>query len=396
MGCATCGTTATTENGKPAGCKGNGNCHTGGCNKFNTFDWLSDIPLSVDQRFDICEISFKNGNHKGFYRNTSKLDLTRGDMVVVNAPNGYDIGEVSLSGELVRLQMKKKGVKPDSKDVGTILRIATDNDLKVLEEARSMEKETMLKARVIARNLNLDMKVGDVEYQGDKRKATFYYIADGRVDFRELIKLYAREFRVKVEMRQIGARQEAGLIGGVGSCGRELCCSTWLADFKSVTTSAARYQNLSINQTKLSGQCGRLKCCLNYELDTYMDALQQFPKKADRLETKRGEACLQKTDIFKGLMWYTYSDDQNYIPLTVEMVKVVQELNRKGKRPDALMAVAIEEPEEDMVEEYADVVGHVNLNILEKGTKKKKKKRRNRNRNQNRRRGGGGDKSKNN
>ena len=242
----------------------------------NTFDWLSVMDVEDPEPFDIVEVSFKNGARKSFYKNPESLDIITGDNVVVETGTGYDIGRITLSGDLVRLQMKKKNVDEDAV-LHAVLRRANDRDMERLEEARSMEKHTMIRSRVIARTLGLEMKIGDVEYQGDKRKATFFYTADGRVDFRELIRHYAKEFRVKIEMRQIGARQESARIGGLGSCGRELCCSTWLTDFKSVSTAAARYQNLAINQAKLSGQCGRLKCCLNYELDTYLDALEHFP-----------------------------------------------------------------------------------------------------------------------
>ena len=284
MACGSCSTKCSTdilvdgENVK--GCRSNGGC-TGGCNRLNVFDWLSDLPFSAQQ--DTCkivEVSFKNGSRKAFFRNLTNIDCYTGDMVLVEAKTGgYDIGRISLSGELVRLQMRKKAIAENS-DLPRLIRIATENDLDRFEDIKRQEHDTMVLARVIARQLGLRMKIGDVIYQGDGRKATFYYTAEDRVDFRELIKQYAREFRIKIEMRQIGSRQEAGLIGGIGTCGRELCCSTWLTDFKSVSTVAARYQNLAINQAKLSGQCGRLKCCLNYELDSYLDAIKSFPKNA--------------------------------------------------------------------------------------------------------------------
>ena len=242
------------------------------------------MDISDSELYDIVEVSFKNGSRKSFYQNPPYVRAIIGDTVVVESASGYDVGRISLTGELVRLQMKKKKVS-ETTIFPKLIRLANNRDLEKLEDARALERDTMIRARAIARSLNLDMKLGDVEYQGDRRKATFYYTADGRVDFRELIRHYAKEFRVKIEMRQIGARQESSRIGGLGSCGRELCCSTWLTNFKSVTTGAARYQNLAINQSKLSGQCGRLKCCLNYELDTYMDALQDFPVKHERLYT---------------------------------------------------------------------------------------------------------------
>ncbi len=328
MGCSSCGSSS------PGGCQNNGNCGTGGCNKLNTYDWLSDLSIPDATEFDIVEVSFRNGSRKGFYRRQSQMFGLSGELVVVEADSGYDIGKVALSGDLVKLQMKKKGVLEEAIN-HNILRVANPRDLERLTEARGKERDVMIKSRVMARSLELDMKIGDVEFQADKRKATFYYIAEGRVDFRELIKLFAREFRVKIEMRQIGARQESSRIGGIGSCGRELCCSTWLTNFKSVSTTAARYQNLAINQSKLSGQCGRLKCCLNYELDTYLDALKAFPRKADFLETEAGRAILVKTDIFRGLMFYVYENNKanKFYPITVEKVKEVLEQNRKGVKP---------------------------------------------------------------
>ena len=302
MGCASCG---TSVDGKPKGCNSNGGCSSGGCNKLNTFDWLAKLDVADYDEFDVVEVSFKNGSRKSFYHNPPHARAIIGDTVVVESASGYDVGRISLTGELVRLQMKKKKVSNDA-IFPKILRRANERDFEKLQEARSLEQRTMVRARAIARSLGLEMKMGDVEYQGDKRKATFYYTADGRVDFRELIRHYAKEFKVKIEMRQIGARQESSRIGGMGSCGRELCCSTWLTNFKSVTTGAARYQNLAINQSKLSGQCGRLKCCLNFELDSYLDALQDFPEHHERLHTEAGTAVLIKTDIFKRQMVYTY------------------------------------------------------------------------------------------
>ncbi len=371
MSCAGCSVGA--HNGVPAGCKSNGHCATGGCNKLNTYDWLRAMPVPASQRFTIHEVSFKNGIRKGFYANSNGLDVMTGDMVCVETDSGFDVGRISLSGELVKLQMKKRRVPIDGK-FSPILRKATDADLERMMEGRAMEGATMLKARTYARELNLNMKIGEVEYQGDKRKATFYYIADDRVDFRELIKIYAREFRVKIEMRQIGARQEAGKIGGLGSCGRELCCSTWLTDFKSVSTHAARYQNLSINQSKLSGQCGRLKCCLNFELDTYMDALQEFPKQADYLRTEAGDARLIKTDIFKKLMVYEYKDGGKQYAITLENVREILAMNAKGQRPEHLEEMKYEEEPAPKEVEYATVIEQVSLRTIEKAEKKRKHK----------------------
>src|SRR5437773_3233388 len=309
MGCGSCGI-------KPNGCKSNGGCNTGSCNRMNTYDWLYNLPVAdVDSSCKVVEVSFNNGSRKDFLRNVTLQHFEKADLVSVEGVSGFDVGEVSLTGEIVRLQMKKRNVKEDNPEMKKILRRASDRDIEIWKQNKVREPEAIIRSRAIARQLKLEMKISEVEMQADGRKATFFYIADGRVDFRELIKIYAGEFKLKVEMRQIGARQESAKVGGIGSCGRELCCATWLTDFKSVNTTAARYQNLSINQTKLSGQCGRLKCCLNYELDTYMDALSVFPDHADHLETIKGVAHLQKRDIFKNLMWYSYSDNNKQHPL---------------------------------------------------------------------------------
>lgn len=383
MGCGSCG---SSINGVPAGCGNNGTCGTGGCNKLNTFDWLSDLPYSAQyDKFKVVEVSFKNGSRKGFFRNLTNIDCHTGDYVAVEGnTGGFDIGKISLSGELVRLQMKKKRVDEEA-DLPRLVRLASERDMERWEYAKEQEYPTMLMARVIARRLDLRMKIGDVEYQGDGRKATFYYTADERVDFRELIKIFAKEFRVKIEMRQIGARQEAGRIGGLGTCGRELCCSTWLTDFKSVSTAAARYQNLAINQSKLSGQCGRLKCCLNYELDTYLEALQEFPKNADTLYTGRGTARLIKTDIFKRLMWYVLPESLMQYPLKVDQVKHIQELNREGDKPDdltSLVYAAIMEEQKNVAYD----VGEVELDDVEELKREKRRKRKKRRRNRERER----------
>jgi cell fate regulator YaaT (PSP1 superfamily) len=372
MACAGCGTGAE---GKPSGCKSNGGCSSGGCNRLNVFDWLANIPLSDSLApFDIIEVSFNNGSRKDFYRNTTKQFLEKGEMVTVEGVSGFDIGQISLTGELVKLQMKKRRIE-DTPEVKKVLRRATTEDLNRMNDNKAREKDALIKARAIARSIGLEMKLAEVEIQADGRKATFFYTADDRVDFRELIKLYAGEFRVKVEMRQIGARQEAGKVGGIGSCGRELCCSTWLTDFKSVNTTAARYQNLSINQAKLSGQCGRLKCCLNYELDTYLDALKEFPEDADSIETANGVATLQKRDIFKNLMWYAYGDSNKQYPLTISRVKEIRQLNKQNIRPEDLKpveVVATKPKETDLG--FADVVGQISLRSLEKASQKRKHK----------------------
>ena len=310
----------------------------------NVFDWLSDMEGPGQYLFDIVEIRFKNGR-KEFFRNSNDLALTTGDAVVVDVPNGHHVGHVSLQGELVRLQMKKKAVKDDD-EIKAIYRIASQKDLDKFRDVKKREMPTLYRTRQIIDDLKLDMKLTDIEYQADNTKATFYYSADDRVDFRELIKLLAAEFKIRVEMRQISLRQEAGRLGGIGSCGRELCCSTWMGEFKSVSTQAARYQNLSLNPSKLSGQCGRLKCCLNYELDTYMDALKDIPELNKPLETQKGLAKLQKTDIFRKIMWFGYDNENTWYPLDVKRVNEILEMNKKGKKPVTLA--------EDIVEEVVD------------------------------------------
>lgn len=372
MACAGCG---TGVEGKPSGCKSNGGCSTGGCNRLNVFDWLSNIPLGDSLApFDIIEVSFNNGSRKDFFRNVTRQHLDKGEMVTVEGVSGFDVGTVSLTGELVKLQMKKRRAE-DTPEIKKVLRRSSNDDLQRMADNKAREKDALIKSRAIARNLGLEMKLAEVEIQADGRKATFFYTADDRVDFRELIKVYASEFRAKVEMRQIGARQEAGKVGGIGSCGRELCCSTWLSDFKSVNTTAARYQNLSINQAKLSGQCGRLKCCLNYELDTYLDALKEFPDDADTIETAGGVANLQKRDIFKSLMWYSYEGSNKQYPLTITRVKEIRQLNRQGVKPEELKAVEVvtAKPKETDLG-FADVVGQISLKSLEKTVQKRKQK----------------------
>lgn len=330
MGCA-CG---TKKDGKVSGCNNNGACNTGGCNKMNVFDWLSNMDMPVEDKFKVVEVRFKNGR-KDFYRNTEKLSLTTGDAIIVEAQTGHHLGHVSLQGELVRLQMQKKKVANDD-EIKKIYRIAHNRDLDKYEETKKRDSPTLYRSREIVKQYKLAMKLSDVEYQADNTKATFFYSAEDRVDFRELIKQLAGEFKVRVEMRQISLRQEAGRIGGIGVCGRELCCSTWLSDFKNVATSAARYQNLSLNPSKLSGQCGRLKCCLNYELETYMDALKYIPEVEAPLLTEQGEARLQKTDIFRKIMWFGYKEDNNWYPLNVERVNEILQLNKEGKKPATL------------------------------------------------------------
>ena len=375
MSCTSCNT------GKPGGCQSNGSCSSGSCNRMNVHDWLANLPFSDPQsNCRITEVSFNQGSRKDFYRNNTLHVFEKGDVIAVEGVSGYDVGSVSLTGELVRLQLKKRGLKEDNSEFRKILRFATDTDIRKWKETKEREHEVLIRSRAMARQLKVDLKMAEVEIQADGRKATFFYIADDRVDFRELIKVYATEFKVKVEMKQIGARQEAGKVGGIGSCGRELCCSTWLTDFKSVNTNSARYQNLSINQTKLSGQCGRLKCCLNYELDSYLDALQHFPDDAEVIEVAKGRAFLIKKDIFRNLMWYSMQDSTRHYPLSIESVKKIQEQNRQGIKPDALETVEIISGKPKEAEpEFVDVVGHISLKSLDKNNRKHRDNNRNRN-----------------
>lgn len=373
MGCASCGS------GTPNGCKNNGSCGTGGCNKLEVFDWLANVQLPAGQDpYDILEVRFKN-SRKGFFRNTKNITLQAGDVVVVEGSPGLDVGVVSVVGELARIQVKKKAPNLKSLEAKKIKRIAVQEDIDKWIKARSLEKEVMYKSRTLAVNLGLEMKISDVEYQGDLTKATFYYTAEGRVDFRQLIRDMADEFKIRIEMRQIGSRQEASRLGGIGSCGRELCCSTWLTDFRSVSTSAARYQQLSLNPQKLAGQCGKLKCCLNYELDMYLDAVKSFPKGDLRLKTEKGTATHIKTDVFKEQMWYAYDGDAGVgaglIPLTPDQVREIIAMNKAGKMPgslnDYIEEIEVQEPD------YTNVVGQDSLNRFEHlFTKKKKKKKR--------------------
>ena len=372
MGCGSCSSGGGCSTN---GCNSNGGCKTGGCNRLNVFDWLSDMELpTFFEEFDIVEVRFKGGR-KDFYRNINSLPLITGDAVVVDVPNGHHIGYVSLKGELVRLQMLKKKVD-NNEEIRSIYRVATEKDLEKLQVVQDLESDTMYRARTIIQECKLKMKLSDVEYQADRSKATFYYSAEDRVDFRDLIKKLADEFKIRVEMRQISLRHEAGRLGGIGSCGRELCCATWLTDFKSVSTTAARYQNLSLNPSKLSGQCGRLKCCLNYELETYMDALKDIPNVTRPLLTQRGEALIQKTDIFKRVMWFGFHDDNNWYPVNVERVKEILDMNAQGIQPEALVAL-VEDPKK-AVSLAAQVEGNLER-LDEKFTKPKKKKKKKKN-----------------
>jgi cell fate regulator YaaT (PSP1 superfamily) len=378
MGCGNCG--VATEGGKPSGCQSNGGCSSGGCNRLNVFNWLADIPLSdFGKPYDIVEVSFNKGSRKDYFRNTEGHLFHKGEMVAVEGVGGFDVGEISLTGELVKLQLKKYSVKEEAVDK-KILRSVTDNDLNIFYRQKESEKETLIRSRAIAKQLNLEMKIAEAEWQADGKKVTFFYTADARVDFRELIKVYASEFKAKIEMRQIGARQESAKVGGIGSCGRELCCSTWLSDFKTVNTTAARYQNLSINQTKLSGQCGRLKCCLNYELDTYMDALKGFPQHAEVLELEQGRANLQKKDIFRNLMWYSFAGSNKQYPLTIERVREIMELNANGIKPAELEAVEVQASQRGNISKVVEMgfvndVGQIQLSSLKGNNNNNKKKK---------------------
>ena len=389
MGCGSGGCGTSKDGGAPGGCQSHGSCASGGCNRMNVHDWLANLPFSdPESNCRIVEISFNNGSRKDYFKNTTLHYFEKGEMVAVEGVSGFDVGMVNLTGELVRLQLKKNNIDEKSPDIKKILRRASETDLAKMQETKPREAKVLIRSRAMARQLKLELKMAEVEIQADGRKATFFYIADDRVDFRELIKLYAGEFKVKVEMRQIGARQEAGKVGGIGSCGRELCCSTWLTDFKSVNTNAARYQNLSINQTKLSGQCGRLKCCLNYELDTYLDALQFFPTDCDMLEVAKGRAFLVKKDIFRNLMWYTMADSNKQYPLTIETVKKIKAQNREGIKPEEMETVEVVSGKPKEIEpEYADIVGQISLKSLEKTTRKRRDKERAQQQNQ--QRGGG-------
>lgn len=373
MGCSSC---SNNNSGLPNGCKNNGACGVHGCDKLDVFDWLAGIELPLGQRpFDIVEVRFKNGR-KSFYR-SNDLEFHVGDVVVVEASPGYDVGIVSLTGELVRIQMQKKGAK-DNHEVRRVQRKATEQDIQKWQEARKLEYDTMIQSRMIARNLGLQMKIGDVEYQGDKSKAIFYYTAEDRVDFRELIRKLADAFRVRVEMRQIGMRQESGRIGGIGSCGRELCCSTWLTDFRSVSTSAARYQQLSLNPSKLAGQCGKLKCCLNYELDQYVEAIKEFPPANTKLKIEKGICFHFKTDIFKRIMYFINKDEAGGSPVAIPLEKVMEiiEMNERGESPVSLIDYSVIE-EVEVEESFMNVVGQDSLTRFD--SKKRSKKSRSKN-----------------
>ncbi|SIQ06016.1 PSP1 domain-containing protein [Maribacter ulvicola] len=390
MSCSSC---STGKDGQPKGCKNNGTCGTDGCNKLTVFDWLSNMSLPNGERpFDFVEVRFKN-SRKEFFRNTENLSLSIGDIVATQAQSGHDIGMVTLTGELVRVQMKRKKVSFTDEEAPKVYRKASQKDIDIWQKCRDREEEIKKRAREIAIILKLQMKISDVEFQGDGSKATFYYTADERVDFRQLIKDMAKAFGIRIEMRQIGYRQEAQRLGGIGSCGRELCCSTWLTDFRSVSTSAARYQQLSLNPQKLAGQCGKLKCCLNYELDVYVDALKDFPAQDTKLFTEKGLAFCQKTDIFKEMLWFSYREDPgNWHVLSKDQVNEILFKNKKKEKVASLEMYAMEIAVEEKVV-FENVVGQDSLTRFDKpkgggnrNRNKNKNKNRNRNKNKNKNR----------
>lgn len=371
MSCNNCTTHTKEGTTIPKGCKNHGTCGTDGCNKLSIFDWLANISLpSGQEKFDCVEVRFKN-SRKEFFRNSEKLPLQMGDIVTTEASTGHDVGIVTLTGELVKVQMNKRKVK-NSDTLPKIYRKANQRDIEMWQEARAKEEIVQKKSRELAIALGLEMKISDVEFQGDGQKATFYYTAEERIDFRQLIKDMAREFSTRIEMRQIGFRQEAARLGGIGSCGRELCCSTWLTDFRSVNTTAARYQQLSLNPQKLAGQCGKLKCCLNYELDSYTDALKDFPKMDTKLHTEKGVAVCQKVDIFKRLMWFTYENDVvNWHKLSVDDVKEIQQLYAKNQ-PVASLEEYASKLEESPSLDFQNVVAQDSITRFDTPKKKKK------------------------
>jgi cell fate regulator YaaT (PSP1 superfamily) len=363
-------THAQTENNKCT------TCSSPGSDKLNVYDWLSGMHMPTQSRF--VEVKFKN-TRKDYYLNDSGLSLYPGEVVVVDGIRGFDIGIVSLVGELVPFQMKRKNIKPDHESIKKLLRKPNQEELDRWTSMRNKEYDTMLESRKFAEELRLNMKISDVEYQADGAKVTFFYTADDRVDFRELIKVLADKFKARIEMRQIGARQEAGRLGGIGTCGRELCCSSWLSDFRSVSTSAARYQQLAINPQKLAGQCGKLKCCLNFELDAYLDALKGFPSTDKKLKAKNGTFYFQKADIFRNRLWYSKSGDPKLICLSSEKVMEIIEMNSKGNFPETLDSYSEVPENHGSRDRYSEVVGQDSLTRFDKNSnRKKKRKKRNR------------------
>ena len=380
MGCTSC---SSGVDGQPKGCKNNGTCGSDGCNKLTVFDWLSNMALPGDQKpFIGVEIRFKNGR-KHIYKNSENLSLSMGDVVATEAMSGYDIGIVTLTGELVKVQMKKKKQNEKIEELPKIYRKATQKDIDIWQTVRAKEPEIQKRSREIAIHLGLKMKISDIEYQGDGSKTTFYYTAEERVDFRQLIRDFASAFSTRVEMKQVGFRQEAARLGGIGSCGRELCCSTWLTDFRSVKTSAARYQQLSLNPQKLAGQCGKLKCCLNYELDTYLDALKDFPKNDIKLITEKGIAVCQKTDIFKRILWYGYEKQgMNWHQISVDKANEIIALNKKGEKVSCIEDFEeVERVSESKI--FENAVGQDSLTRFDKPKSKNNRRRNNKSKNRN-------------
>lgn len=379
MGCSSC---STGKDGQPRGCRNNGTCGSDGCNKLTVFDWLSNMSQPDENlAFDCVEVRFKN-SRKEFFRNKAGLSLHIGSIVSTQAKSGHDVGIVTLTGELVRVQMKRKKVDPASEEIPKIYRIATQKDIDKWQKVRGQEEEIKKRSREMAIILGLEMKISDVEFQGDGSKATFYYTAEDRVDFRQLIKDMAKAFGMRIEMRQIGYRQEAQRLGGIGSCGRELCCSTWLTDFRSVSTASARYQQLSLNPQKLAGQCGKLKCCLNYELDLYLETLRDFPATDTKLKTEKGQAFCQKADIFKGMMWFSYRDDpSNWHRLTTEQVNEIVEINAANKKVTSLEEYSAENTRDSTLL-FENSVGQDSLTRFDKPRRSRGSKRRKPRRNQ--------------
>lgn len=378
MSCANC---SNNINGKPNGCRSNGHCVSGGCSQMSSYNWLTNLDLDASIA-EVAEISFKNGR-KGFFYNEKQLPIYVGDAVVVEASPGRDVGMVSLTGELVKHQMARKKVKTINRELRKVVRKAQEDDILKWKSAKAREEQTMHRARAIVIQLNIQMKLSDVEFQGDESKAIFYYTAESRIDFRELIRRLADEFKIRIEMKQIGSRQEAARIGGIGSCGRELCCSTWMSDFRSVTTGAARYQQLSLNPQKLAGQCGKLKCCLNFELDQYVEQVKKFPSPKKVLESKVGKAKHFKTDVFKNTMFYfteNSSGASSIVEFSSERVHEIIKMNNKGEKPadfSGFVQLKVEKTGPD----FDNVVGQDDLTRFDKVFKKKKSNKRKRNKN---------------
>ena len=376
MSCSSC---SSTKNGSPRGCQNNGTCGSDSCNKLTVFDWLENMhPPQGEEDCSFVEVRFKN-SRKEFFRFPKELKPQAGSLVITKVDRGYDLGTVTLAGALVAVQMKRKKIKAESDKIGTILRLANQEEIDVWHASRAKEAEVQKRARELAIALKLNMKLSDVEFQGDGKKATFYYTADKRVDFRQLIKDMARAFSIRIEMRQIGLREEASRLGGVGSCGRELCCSTWLTDFRSVNTAAARYQQLSLNPQKLAGQCGRLKCCLNYELEVYRSALKAFPKAEVKLQTEKGIGVFQKMDIFKGLIWYAYKGEwTTWHKLTVSAVKEIIEKNKANQKVPSMEAYVEEEVKEEKNKLFDSGVGQDSLKRFDPPRRHSKRNKRRR------------------